>query len=377
MIILISSCAYSTEKDDAINDMAESITVYENEENTLLLPVFDKKAVFLQNKSFCPIIDCIEIDDYIIIYDSSNKISIYSALNGCLIREKNYSKHLFRIEKYNGKEGFDFRLLTNDSIIYLNSNNQKEELIINLPKNQYFEYSFAGEQHAYLYHENKNIYDMTEEYFVFFDSHGIVLIDLKNESQERILGNNDLNENVLNILSNITTEIAMENKFYYKNPRFIAENSKIVAGVFNEENTACGIIVFNVLSRNIEYGYFFSEPTEANYPIEDKYISIENSNGGILIDSTSLINKEIKFLTSMTDSYNYETFVSAYYNNDSFADYKGLNLFVYKNDDILNAIPLISVVDTSSEAYFKVTGDNYLIIEDKYCAWISCFKYTD
>lgn len=96
-----------------------------------------------------------------------------------------------------------------------------------------------------------------------------------------------------------------------------------------------------------------------------------------MIDSTSLINKEIKFLTSMTDSYNYETFVSAYYNSDSFVDYKGLNLFVYKNDDLLNAIPLISVVDTSSEAYFKVAGNNYLIIEDKYGAWISCFKYTD
>ena len=200
-----------------------------------------------------------------VIRCNSEEVFVYDAESGKLrYKAENYGE-VIRAEAYSARDGYDYRLLLLDSVVYRSTTDESKVLRETLPLDMKFEHSNDR--------EFRDCYDINEQYFTWHDDDGIKLLCLDGSEPELILSNEDFSKNYENILADNPYEFPeYMGEMLYACPRFICGGTKIVVTAFKERIICNGIVIYNISEGKIELGHFISEPDEAQYPIADRYV---------------------------------------------------------------------------------------------------------
>ena len=201
-----------------------------------------------------------------VIRCNSEEVFVYDAESGKLrYKAENYGETI-RAEAYSARDGYDYRLLLLDSVVYRSTTDESKVLRKTLPLDMKFE-------HKESYDEFRDCYDINERYFTWHDDDGIRLLSLDGGEPELILSNEDLDKNYKSILADHPESLVeLFGEKRYGCPRFICGGTKIVATAFKESSICTGIVIYNISEGKIELGHFIYEPDEAQYPLADRYV---------------------------------------------------------------------------------------------------------
>ena len=200
-----------------------------------------------------------------VIRCNSEEVFVYDAKSGKLrYKAENYGETI-RVEAYSARDGYDYRLLLLDSVVYRSTTDESKVLRETLPLDMKFEHCDAR--------EFRDCYDINEQYFTWHDDDGIRLLSLDGGEPELILSNEDLDKNYKSILADHPESLVeLFGEKRYGCPRFICGGTKIVATAFKESSICTGIVIYNISEGKIELGHFIYEPDEAQYPLADRYV---------------------------------------------------------------------------------------------------------
>ena len=200
-----------------------------------------------------------------VIRCNSEEVFVYDAESGKLrYKAENYGETI-RAEAYSARDGYDYRLLLLDSVVYRSTTDESKVLRETLPLDMKFEHCDAR--------EFRDCYDINEQYFTWHDDDGIRLLSLDGGEPELILSNEDLDKNYKSILADHPESLVeLFGEKRYGCPRFICGGTKIVVTAFKESSICTGIVIYNISEGKIELGHFIYEPDEAQYPLADRYV---------------------------------------------------------------------------------------------------------
>ena len=200
-----------------------------------------------------------------VIRCNSEEVFVYDAESGKLrYKAENYGETI-RAEAYSARDGYDYRLLLLDSVVYRSTTDESKVLRETLPLDMKFEHCDAR--------EFRDCYDINEQYFTWHDDDGIRLLSLDGGEPELILSNEDLDKNYKSILADHPESLVeLFGEKRYGCPRFICGGTKIVATAFKESSICTGIVIYNISEGKMELGHFIYEPDEAQYPLADRYV---------------------------------------------------------------------------------------------------------
>ena len=292
-----------------------------------------------------------------VIRCNSEEIFVYDAESGKLrYKAENYGETI-RAEAYSAKDGYDYRLLLLDSVVYRSTTDENKVFCEALPLNMKFEHCEDREFY--------NCYDINEQYFTWHDGDGIKLLSLDGGEPELILSNDDLSKNYKNILVDHPAELTeLLDEILYGCPRFICGGTKIATTVFKERIICSGIVIYNISDGKIELGHFIYEPDEAQYPLSDRYI----------VDDCYRIDAETdevyKTVGAFGDSNSRETadgVTAVFYlhglNGDGHQDdWRNLQFYFREIDHPQYFRHIASVADPKTEASFDLISKDYLLI---------------
>ncbi|MBQ6877789.1 MAG: hypothetical protein IJO22_05250 [Oscillospiraceae bacterium] len=211
----------------------------------------------------------IEFADRIVIYSVSGEISAFDIVTG----EKIYEFFLgdinemqaFDLVKTNEKEGFDYRVLWKDRIIYLSSKEPEKIEEVLLPENIM---KTAEGYASYSVFEGKIIWKAPE---------GIRMMDMETGEESLILDNAVIAEKVRPL-----AEVAIEGMWIGDNgvectfeiPRFICGGTKIAVTAVSRDYVFWMIALYDIEKNEFEWVYSFNEMVNTEYPVADKYVVI-------------------------------------------------------------------------------------------------------
>ena len=292
-----------------------------------------------------------------VIMCNSEEVFVYDAESGKLRYKAENHGETIRAESYSAKDGYDYRLLLLDSVVYRSTTDENKVLCESLPLDMKFEHCEDREFY--------NCYDINEQYFTWHDGDGIKLLSLDGGEPELILSNDDLIKNYKNILVDHPVELTeLLGEMLYGCPRFICGGTKIAATVFKERIICSGIVIYNISEGKIELGHFIYEPDEAQYPLSDRYI----------VDDYYRIDAETdevyKTVGVFGDSNGRETadgVTAVFYlhglNGDGHQDdWRNLQFYFREIDHPQYFRHIASVADPKTEASFDLISKDYLLI---------------
>ena len=294
-----------------------------------------------------------------VIRCNSEEIFVYDAESGKLrYKAENYGETI-RAEAYSARDGYDYRLLLLDSVVYRSTTDESKVLRETLPLDMKFE-------HRDLYDEFRDCYDINEQYFTWHDDDGIRLLSLDGGEPELILSNEDFSENYENILADNPYEFPeYMGEMLYACPRFICGGTKIVATAFKESSICTGIVIYNISEGKIELGHFIYEPDEAQYPLADRYVK----DGWYRVDAET--DEIYKTAGALGDPHGWRTadgVTAVFYlyglNGDGGqGEQRNLQLYFREIDHPQKYFRHIaSIADPTTEATFDLISKDYLII---------------
>lgn len=295
-----------------------------------------------------------------VIRCNSEEVFVYDAESGKLrYKAENYGD-VIRAEAYSVKEGYDYRLLLLDSVVYRSTTDENKVLRETLPLDMKFE-------HRDLYDEFRDCYDINEQYFTWHDDDGIRLLSLDGGEPELILSNEDFSENYENILADNPYEFPeYMGEMLYACPRFICGGTKIVATAFKESSICTGIVIYNISEGKIELGHFIYEPFEAQYPLADRYVM----DDWYRIDAeTDEIYKTAGTFEELNGWETIDGVTAVFYlyglNGDGDqGDHRNLQLYVREIDHPQKYFRHVaSIADPRTEASFNLISSDYLLID--------------
>ena len=188
----------------------------------------------------------LSFEDNIVFYSENGVLYAFSSIDGSQLYEINLelSSYAFNMEKYNLKQGYNYRILFEDRVIYLDSQNVNSPLSVFLPN------SLSFNRNA-LQSDVKSFYDMEESKFVYASNKGIVLYDLNTKEEKAIALNSSLPN--LNEYNN-DASIPEKHTLSYQDPQFVLGGEKILIKVFsNLDGMYVGIIIYDIYSNHVEY----------------------------------------------------------------------------------------------------------------------------
>ena len=294
-----------------------------------------------------------------VIRCNSEEVFVYDAESGKLrYKAENYGETI-RAEAYSARDGYDYRLLLLDSVVYRSTTDENKVLRETLPLDMKFE-------HRDLYDEFRDCYDINEQYFTWHDDDGIRLLSLDGGEPELILSNEDFSENYENILADNPYEFPeYMGEMLYACPRFICGGTKIVATAFKESSICTGIVIYNISEGKIELGHFIYEPFEAQYPLADRYVI----DDWYRIDAeTDEIYKTAGTFEELNGWETIDGVTAVFYlyglNGDGDqGDHRNLQLYVREIDHPQKYFRHVaSIADPTTEATFTLISKDYLII---------------
>ena len=359
-----SGAQTSTEGENSGDNGAQSESFYKRAKE--LTAQIHGNAVWLENSA--DIYDTeygivlhqtIEVNGAVILCNENNTF-VYDAESGKLrYKAENYGE-VIRAEAYSAKEGYDYRLLLLDSVVYRSTTDENKVLREALPLDMKFE-------HRDLYDEFRDCYDINEQYFAWHDSDGIKLLSLDGGEPELILSNEDFSNNYENILADNTSEFPeYMGEMLYACPRFICGGEKIVATAFKERSICTGIVIYNISESKIELGHSILEPHEAQYPLSDRYIM----DDWYRIDAeTDEIYKTAGTFEELNGWETADGVTAVFYlyglNGDGAqSDRRNLQLYFRKIDHPQKYFRHIaSVANPKTEAWFNLISSDYLLID--------------
>ena len=301
----------------------------------------------------------IEVNGAVVLCNENNTF-VYDAESGKLrYKTENYGD-VIRAEAYSVKEGYDYRLLLLDSVVYRSTTDENKVLRETLPLDMKFE-------HRDLYDEFRDCYDINEQYFTWHDDDGIRLLSLDGGEPELILSNEDFSNNYKNILADNTSEFPeYMGEMLYACPRFICGGAKIVATAFKERSICTGIVIYNISESKIELGHSILEPHEAQYPLSDRYIM----DDWYRIDAeTDEIYKTAGVsgdpnLRKTADGVTAVFYLYGLNGDGGQGEYRNLQLYFREIDHPQKYFRHIaSVANPRTEAYFTLLNSDYLLID--------------
>ena len=301
----------------------------------------------------------IEVNGAVVLCNENNTF-VYDAESGKLrYKTENYGD-VIRAEAYSVKEGYDYRLLLLDSVVYRSTTDENKVLRETLPLDMKFE-------HRDLYDEFRDRYDINEQYFTWHDDDGIRLLSLDGGEPELILSNEDFSENYENILADNPYEFPeYMGEMLYACPRFICGGTKIVATAFKESSICTGIVIYNISEGKIELGHFIYEPDEAQYPLADRYVK----DGWYRVDAeTDEIYKTAGTFEELNGWETIDGVTAVFYlyglNGDGDqGDRRNLQLYVREIDHPQKYFRHVaSIADPRTEASFNLISSDYLLID--------------
>ena len=293
-----------------------------------------------------------------VIRCNSEEVFVYDAKSGKLrYKAENYGETI-RAEAYSARDGYDYRLLLLDSVVYRSTTDESKVLRETLPLDMKFEHCDAR--------EFRDCYDINEQYFTWHDDDGIRLLSLDGGEPELILSNEDLDKNYKSILADHPESLVeLFGEKRYGCPRFICGGTKIVATAFKESSICTGIVIYNISEGKIELGHFIYEPDEAQYPLADRYVM----DDWYRIDAET--DEIYKTAGALGDPHGWRTadgVTAVFYlyglNGDGGqGEQRNLQLYVREIDHPQKYFRHIaSIADPTTEATFTLISKDYLII---------------
>ena len=294
-----------------------------------------------------------------VIRCNSEEVFVYDAESGKLrYKAENYGETI-RAEAYSARDGYDYRLLLLDSVVYRSTTDESKVLRETLPLDMKFE-------HKESYDEFRDCYDINERYFTWHDDDGIRLLSLDGGEPELILSNEDLDKNYKSILADHPESLVeLFGEKRYGCPRFICGGTKIVATAFKESSICTGIVIYNISEGKIELGHFIYEPDEAQYPLADRYVM----DDWYRIDAET--DEIYKTAGALGDPHGWRTadgVTAVFYlyglNGDGGqGEQRNLQLYVREIDHPQKYFRHVaSIADPTTEATFTLISKDYLII---------------
>ena len=301
----------------------------------------------------------IEVNGAVVLCNENNTF-VYDAESGKLrYKAENYGETI-RAEAYSARDGYDYRLLLLDSVVYRSTTDESKVLRETLPLDMKFE-------HKESYDEFRDCYDINERYFTWHDDDGIRLLSLDGGEPELILSNEDLDKNYKSILADHPESLVeLFGEKRYGCPRFICGGTKIVATAFKESSICTGIVIYNISEGKIELGHFIYEPFEAQYPIADRYVI----DDWYRIDAeTDEIYKTAGTFEELNGWETIDGVTAVFYlyglNGDGDqGDHRNLQLYVREIDHPQKYFRHVaSIADPRTEASFNLISSDYLLID--------------
>ncbi len=295
-----------------------------------------------------------------VIRCNSEEVFVYDAESGKLrYKAENYGETI-RAEAYSARDGYDYRLLLLDSVVYRSTTDESKVLRETLPLDMKF-------GHKESYDEFRDCYDINERYFTWHDDDGIRLLSLDGGEPELILSNEDLDKNYKSILADHPESLVeLFGEKRYGCPRFICGGTKIVATAFKESSICTGIVIYNISEGKIELGHFIYEPFEAQYPLADRYVI----DDWYRIDAeTDEIYKTAGTFEELNGWETIDGVTAVFYlyglNGDGDqGDHRNLQLYVREIDHPQKYFRHVaSIADPRTEASFNLISSDYLLID--------------
>ena len=293
-----------------------------------------------------------------VIRCNSEEVFVYDAKSGKLrYKAENYGETI-RVEAYSARDGYDYRLLLLDSVVYRSTTDESKVLRETLPLDMKFEHCDAR--------EFRDCYDINEQYFTWHGDDGIKLLSLDGGEPELILANEDLDKNYKSILADHPESLVeLFGEKRYGCPRFICGGTKIVATAFKESSICTGIVIYNISEGKMELGHFIYEPDEAQYPLADRYVK----DGWYRVDAET--DEIYKTAGALGDPHGWRTadgvtavfYIYGMNGDGGQGEQRNLQLYVREIDHPQKYFRHIaSIADPTTEATFTLISKDYLII---------------
>ena len=293
-----------------------------------------------------------------VIRCNSEEVFVYDAESGKLCyKAENYGETI-RVEAYSARDGYDYRLLLLDSVVYRSTTDESKVLRETLPLDMKFEHCDAR--------EFRDCYDINEQYFTWHGDDGIKLLSLDGGEPELILANEDLDKNYKSILADHPESLVeLFGEKRYGCPRFICGGTKIVATAFKESSICTGIVIYNISEGKMELGHFIYEPDEAQYPLADRYVK----DGWYRVDAET--DEIYKTAGALGDPHGWRTadgvtavfYIYGMNGDGGQGEQRNLQLYVREIDHPQKYFRHIaSIADPTTEATFTLISKDYLII---------------
>lgn len=287
------------------------------------------------------------------------KVFCFNAENGKLIYEDEITaERIYDAEEYYAKEGFDYRIILEDGVIYKNSEDPEKELFEDIPDGLIFE------------NYGRKNYDVSEEKFVFDVKEGVMLSD-KNGENEKLVLDNELLWDLKSVLPNFEWDQSFGNPYYFADPHFILGGTKIAAIVFSWEGIEQGFVVYDIAEDKIEFGRFCPEPWVPFFPIEDRYVIVHGS--WVYTEFYDAETGEFFEYKSYSDgsfdddygTYDFKSVIAVDYDNgnDDPVDYTMMSSYLCTSKTLGDRTkPFLHVTDNTTNAGIYAAGKNYAVI---------------
>ncbi len=314
--------------------------------------VLSAEYVFLSNFDERTSYDFIEFKDKIVVYSVSGEISAFDIVTGEKIYEfflGNINENAaFDFRKTDEKEGFDYRVLWKDRIIYLSSENPEIIETVFLPTNVmetmdgYASYSLYGDR------------------IIWQAEDGIRMMDMKTGEESLVLDNAVIDEKVRPI-----AEIAIEGMWIgdngvecaFETPRFICGGTKIVAIAVSRDMVYWMVTIYDIESGEFEWAYSYNEMTNADYPFADKYV---------VVAGEKWINAETGNYKNFEDgNYSLYSFDGIEFVKVSWHDMegRGMEVFAGNFENIENGGEKIAEISREEvQGHIVAVTENYIVI---------------
>ncbi len=283
----------------------------------------------------------------------------FDAESGKLVYEaKNTKEKIIDAEEYYEKSGFDYRFILADGVLYKNSKDPEKELFEKIPEGMVYE--------TY----GKINYDINEEKFVFEAKEGVMLSDRNGENAKIVL-DNELLWDLKSVLPNFEWDQSFGNPYYFGDPHFILDGTKIASLVFSWEGIEQGFIVYDIASDEIEFGRFCPEPWVPFFPIEDRYVIVHGSwvYTGFYDSETKEFFEYKNYSGGSFDddygTYDFKSVIAVDYDhgNDDPVDYTMMRSYLCTSETLDDRTkPFFHVTDNITSAGIYAAGKKYAVI---------------
>lgn len=283
--IICSACS-SNAKIDAMNDSGDS----ESNINSANLNSgsdeveLDANYILLQPK--CPrtmkysVNDCLEFDNKIIFCWYNGDCLTHEYVLEAFDTDSGKSLHkgkvasnasdgrLFQMEKCSAQDGFDYRLIFENCMIYKNSAKPKKEWRYDLPNTIKKSMEKIPMDSEYFDHYKNRV--------VWCAQDGVWMAESDGSNANLMISNSTIAEFMTLEANEKTSNLS------YVHPRFICNGSKIVAAVYSDKYVYYqGFIIFDITNHVVEKCVQTKHQEFPDYPYLDRYVQVFSMNQSI------------------------------------------------------------------------------------------------